>query len=290
VKAFDSAGQQIKPGGDECVLTMWGWNWGQGASLNFKGKQNLKLSDEKTPVVVSSFTLEAKDVFDNAPNVRTFTTACPIVWAAAIRVFADRKFRPTVMDKDSLTATYAYDGGRIDGYRNSRNMLKSYTTANTAFLGPNWDSFRIDSAAIYLREDKVGQCTAEIKMSFAGFAKQWFAVDSNFNFEKSLMDEITVQAKKAADTDMDKAISQLPTSAPNVVASVATKPQLTLTSQPDGAEIEINGEFIGNTPTTITTVEGKVIIKITKAGYLPWERTLTLAAGDKRTVTVEMTK
>ena len=89
---------------------------------------------------------------------------------------------------------------------------------------------------------------------------------------------------------MEKAISQLPTSAPKVVAGVAIKPQLILTSQPDGAEIEINGEFIGNTPTTVTIIEGKVTIKVTKGGYQPWERTLTLTAGDKRIVAVEMTK
>ncbi len=98
------------------------------------------------------------------------------------------------------------------------------------------------------------------------------------------------QAKKVADNDMDKAISQLPMSAPKAVAGPVVKPQLSLTSQPDGAEIEINGEFIGNTPTTVTTVEGKVTIKVTKAGYESWERTLNLAAGDKRTVSVEMSK
>ncbi len=302
VKAFDTAGQQIKPGGDECIISLWGWNWAQGAALNFKGKQDVKVADNKAPLSISKFDVTVKDVFDTAPNLRTFTSACPLVWPSAIRVFADRKFRPTVLDKDSFTATYAYDGGQIGGYSDAKSMLKAFTNANTAFLGPTWEAFRIDAASLYLREEKLGECTAEIKMTFAGYGTQggisfgntnrkgWWAVDSNFNFEKSLLDEIGTQAKRAADTDMDKAIRQLPTSIPMATAVVIVKPQLTITSQPDGAEIEINGEFIGNTPTTITTVDGKVTIKVTKNGYQPWERTLTLAGGDKRTIAVEMSK
>lgn len=199
------------------------------------------------------------------------------------------------MDKDSFTATYVYDGGQITGYSDAKSMLKAFTNANTAFFGPTWEAFRIEAASLYLREEKVGECTAEVKMSFAGFGKvglkpkAWYALESTFNFEKTLLDEVEKQSMQTAKTDMDKAISQLPTSAP-VATSSAVKPQLSITSEPSGAEIEINGEFIGNTPTTITTLEGKVTIKVTKSGFLPWERTLTLTAGDKRTVAVEMTK
>jgi hypothetical protein len=295
VKAFDAADQQIKPGGNECVLTLWGSNWQPGAPLNFKGKQNVKLSEAKTPIQVAKYTVAATEVFDQSPNLRNLDVRCPLVWSSALRVFADKKFRPTVMDKDSFTATYAYDGGRISGTGSAEQMLKAYTTANTAFFGPDWESFRIDAASMYLREEKPGVCTAEVKMSFAGFGKPfmgslgWYAVESNFNFEKTLLDQLEAQSKQAASADLDKAISQLPTAPPSAVES-ATKPQLTITSEPIGAEIEIDGEFIGNTPTTVTTKEGSVVVKVKKAGFQPWERTLKLNPGDKRTLNAEMVK
>jgi len=124
-------------------------------------------------------------------------------------------------------------------------------------------------------------CTAEVKMSFAGFGKPfmgtlgWYAVESNFNFEKMLLDGLEAQSKQAANADLDRAISQLPTEAPKVVDSAA-KPQLTITSEPSGAEIEIDGEFIGNTPTTVTAKQGKVVVKVKKAGFELWERILML--------------
>ena len=294
VKAFDAADQQIKPGGAECVLLMTGSNWGPGAPLTFKGKQNIKISDDKATVQVAKYTIAATEVFDNSPNLRSMDVRCPLVWSSAIRVFADKKFRPTVMDKGSFTATYPYDGGRIDGYT-SKNMLKAYTNANTAFMGPIWESFRVDNASLYLREEKPGTCTAELKMTFAGFGKPlfgaygWFALDSNFNFEKALLDGLEAQSKQAAGADLDKAISQLPTEAPKPV-EIATKPQLTITSDPVGAEIEIDGEFIGNTPATVTAKEGSITVKVKKTGFQLWERTLKLNPGDKRTLNAEMVK
>ena len=88
---------------------------------------------------------------------------------------------------------------------------------------------------------------------------------------------------------MDKAISQLPTEAPKSVESAA-KPQLIITSEPVGAEIEIDGEFIGNTPTTVTAKVGTVTVKMKKTGFQPWERALKLNPGDKRTLNAEMVK
>jgi hypothetical protein len=53
---------------------------------------------------------------------------------------------------------------------------------------------------------------------------------------------------------------------------------------PAGAQIEVNGEFIGNTPSTVTAKEGSVTVTVKKPGYQPWQRTLTLNPGDKRTL------
>lgn len=100
---------------------------------------------------------------------------------------------------------------------------------------------------------------------------------------------LEAQSRQAASSDLDKAISQLPTEAPKPIESTA-KPQLTITSEPSGAEIEIDGEFIGNTPTTVTAKEGTVIVKVKKAGFQPWERTMKLNPGDKRTLNAEMVK
>lgn len=121
------------------------------------------------------------------------------------------------MDKSSLTATFSYDGGRIDSGVN--NFLKMYTNAYTGWT-VTWESFRVDSASVYLRDEKLGQCDAEVKIVFAAFGKAmfgrygWYAVESNYSLEKSILDEVEAAAKTSARKDEDNAISKLPTSAP----------------------------------------------------------------------------
>ncbi|MBC7928445.1 MAG: hypothetical protein H7039_22615, partial [Bryobacteraceae bacterium] len=82
-----------------------------------------------------------------------------------------------------------------------------------------WESFRVDAASLYLRADNPGTCIAELKMSFAGFGKPmfgqygWHTVESNFNLEKLVLDELEASSRSAAESDLSRAISELPTSA-----------------------------------------------------------------------------
>jgi hypothetical protein len=66
-----------------------------------------------------------------------------------------------------------------------------------------------------------------------------------------------------------------------VVASApsADKTSLNITSTPPGADIEINGNFSGNTPSIIQVDPGKNDVKVSKKGYASWTRTLSVKGG-----------
>lgn len=66
-----------------------------------------------------------------------------------------------------------------------------------------------------------------------------------------------------------------------VTAEVATpaKSILDVTSNPTGADIEIDGSFAGNTPSTINVESGEHNVKISKKGFQPWERKLKITGG-----------
>jgi PEGA domain len=55
--------------------------------------------------------------------------------------------------------------------------------------------------------------------------------------------------------------------------------RLQVSSTPDGADIEIDGSFVGNTPSTIGVAAGQHKITVTKAGFNPWERTISISSG-----------
>jgi PEGA domain len=71
---------------------------------------------------------------------------------------------------------------------------------------------------------------------------------------------------------------------PNYVAG-AGKPleaalaQLQIASTPDGADIEIDGSFVGNTPSTVGVAAGAHQISVKKSGFKPWERKITVSSG-----------
>lgn len=56
--------------------------------------------------------------------------------------------------------------------------------------------------------------------------------------------------------------------------------QISFTSAPDGADIEIDGGFVGNTPSLIETAPGDHVIVIHKKGFSNWERKVKVSGGN----------
>jgi hypothetical protein len=53
-----------------------------------------------------------------------------------------------------------------------------------------------------------------------------------------------------------------------------------ITSVPVGADVELDGSFIGNTPSTIGVSPGDHTIGVKKSGYKPWERKIKVTSGN----------
>jgi PEGA domain len=70
-------------------------------------------------------------------------------------------------------------------------------------------------------------------------------------------------------------------------AGVAT--EVNVTSNPSGADIEIDGKFIGNTPSATSLAAGEHVIAVKLAGYSNWQRTIT-AKGGRINISVSMEK
>lgn len=64
------------------------------------------------------------------------------------------------------------------------------------------------------------------------------------------------------------------------------KVDITLSSQPEGADVEIDGVFYGNTGSTLKVPEGLRRIRITLAGYQPWEKQVMVSEGVEFTATL----
>src|SRR5207244_11024894 len=70
-----------------------------------------------------------------------------------------------------------------------------------------------------------------------------------------------------------------PTDTPPLSLDQAAGAQLEVSSTPDGADIEIDGNFVGSTPSTVGVAAGPHQLSIKKAGFKPWERKVTVSSG-----------
>lgn len=62
--------------------------------------------------------------------------------------------------------------------------------------------------------------------------------------------------------------------------STSEKIAVRLSSTPAGAEIEIDGRFVGETPSTIFLASGEYNVRISKNRFKQWQRKLTASGGD----------
>jgi hypothetical protein len=56
--------------------------------------------------------------------------------------------------------------------------------------------------------------------------------------------------------------------------------RLNVASTPDGADIEIDGNFMGNTPSSLQLQPGEHEVAVKKVGYKAWERKIKVLGGD----------
>jgi PEGA domain len=78
--------------------------------------------------------------------------------------------------------------------------------------------------------------------------------------------------------------------AATAVGQVATPAKISVASNPDGADIEVDGSFVGNTPSDIDIHEGEHTISVQKTGFRSWQRKLKVTSGSSIHLKAELEK
>lgn len=73
-------------------------------------------------------------------------------------------------------------------------------------------------------------------------------------------------------------------------AAVSTSAKLQMESNPPGADIEVDGSFVGNTPSDVQVPDGEHTITVKKAGFKDWERKMKVSGGSSVHLNAELEK
>lgn len=110
--------------------------------------------------------------------------------------------------------------------------------------------------------------------------------------------EITAYVNGDTKMDLAKFQPSAPATAPaqTVTASAPSEnvapvsAKLQLESDPPGADIEVDGSFVGNTPSDVQVTEGDHTVTVKKSGFKDWERKLKVTGGSSVHLSAELEK
>jgi PEGA domain len=140
-------------------------------------------------------------------------------------------------------------------YMNDKDLTASYN------IGGGLSGRRTNTVQLISKE---GGCTMSVQTAFSGLVNK-DAGDFRSRIEDAL--------KKVPPPKPEEA------GAAESAAQPESKATLEISSNPTGADIELDGNFSGNTPSSLGVSPGEHTIKVTKRGYKPWERKVTTSSG-----------
>jgi len=81
------------------------------------------------------------------------------------------------------------------------------------------------------------------------------------------------------DTRLDQAKFQGGKNDSAATATTAAAAQIDIASTPPGADIEIDGKFVGSTPSSVNVAPGDHDVVVKKSGFAVWDRKVTVSSG-----------
>lgn len=103
--------------------------------------------------------------------------------------------------------------------------------------------------------------------------------------------EITAYVNGDVKLDLAKFKPEPPASQPvQASAAAVTTAKISVASVPDGADIEVDGSFVGDTPSDVQVTEGEHTVTVKKAGFKDWERKMKVSNGSSVHLSAELEK
>jgi len=84
--------------------------------------------------------------------------------------------------------------------------------------------------------------------------------------------------------------SKAPPAVGSTTSSAGDTVKCSFSSTPSGAEVTLDGKYVGSTPSVVGIKTGSHVVVISMAGFSPWKRELTVEPGSELTVSAVLQK
>jgi PEGA domain len=239
----------------------------------------------------------------NARLIAIFFLLATVMSSAATR---NVRFRLTVLDAQSKTLntnpdqpTRDCDLANYSGYCHEskdasvRNTMRVQEGNGKPFeITCVWDNRWSKCVALPVgqtfdaRTDKHG-ITIFYENDKGGASKQLYTVIDAVAGPQPVTASNSTQSSAAAATS---AASAMQASAPSATEVNRERVKCNFSSTPAGAEITLDGRYVGNTPSTIGVSTGSHVVVFFMPGFSQWKRELTVASGSEVNVSASLQK
>jgi hypothetical protein len=185
---------------------------------------------------------------------------------------------------------YAYGGG---------NFSANGTTSNdcsTSYTPPSTQNIDVQKPVVYILAESANSqmvlaCVRNVRWSqchaltpgpfLARLNGGHFEVEGTSGKGKEEWVRFDVVRQTALATQQTQAVPVRSTETISSTSPTAppTNAELEVASTPAGAEIQLDGSFVGSTPSTIDVAAGDHTIAMNKHGYQPWQREIKVNGG-----------
>jgi hypothetical protein len=150
-----------------------------------------------------------------------------------------------------------------------------------------------------------GRLTDHDVRNLQGRGAEVVVVNQNFTAEdlKQARADCRGETGNTPNQSEEKPAASLPSASPSQSAAASSQSalvppalaapaggKLSVTSAPDSADIELDGNFVGNTPSDVQVSEGDHTVAVKKSGFKNWERKLKVSAGSSVHLNAELEK
>lgn len=231
--------------------------------------------------------------FCQSVPTRTINSACDQVWSTATQVLLSKNLTPVTSDRAGGFMKLRWTAGD-DTYRTAKEDVAKFTTFHPRWTNPV-ERFRIGEV-VFTASPAGGSCLTGLRFTYLGYTPVygWIDMPTNGAFEDRFLTLIDNGARRDSTPTGASSPPELAAEPKPKTPSTPSQDQqsivLRFTSTPTNAEVDVDGEYWGGTPTSDLTrlSPGQHTILVRKVNFEPWERKITIAPGDDRTINADL--
>ena len=211
------------------------------------------------------------------PKKKTYNNSSDQLFTAALRTARERHVVTYVNEKELM---FTFETGRSltsEGFVANASIEPEGESKATLIINVQNKKGLSWGAGDRMADKFYEQVTEEL----SGETKQASAVKAP---------EGAVAVPDAKAVPAEPSMTKPDTASPSASAAPDDKGKILVTSVPEGAEVYVDEDLVGNAPATLKLSAGKHTVKVSQTGYKPWTKQIAVYAGSEANLKASLEK